>query len=347
MEMRQKLAQRVPSPGSFRCLAPAASSTNAKAPAASTTTKHRADVERMAPGSTDKHSMHRANGVLPTPASLPAPPYTAPRTAKSNTPVRKPKGPTERALMRHAQMLDDAATKLQTALRRITAKAEVGDMKAARDQRIAEEKQKARDAAHAAEQSAQATKRNLVVFVFVPLLFGAGIIAATFVDEELARAVLRRQGPPSNWRQAIDCCTDQRVTIPVPHAAKPKDLVGVQWFEQGRRSVSYELLSDSRSFSKRTVSFELPWTLVGHNHLDGAAPCMPKARALQIRPQDPAAPSRVSLSRRLILHSPSILGEARHLQPDRYCQYGYTPYVEMAAISVACEGSLDGQVDAL
>ena len=33
------------------------------------------------------------------------------------------------------------------------------------------------------------------------------------------------------------------------------------------------------------------------------------------------------------------------LQPDRYCQFGYTPYVEMAAISVAC-GSLDGQCHA-
>ena len=298
MEMRQKLAR----------LAPAA------APAAS---KHRADVERMAPG-TDKHSrdransLHRANGVLPEAASLPAPPphkIPPPRAAKTTSPAPlKPKGPTQRALMRHAMMLDNAATKLQTALRRIQAKAAVGDLKIARDDKIYEERKRERAEAHAAELAAQATKRNLIVFVFVPLLFGAGIIAATFADEELARAVLRRQGPPSNWRQAIECCTDQvsecsphaiehtqsstqskthtrgrlplqRVTIPVPHAARPDDLVGVQWYEQGRRSVSYERLVDSRSFEKRTVSFELPWTLVGHNHLDGSAPCMPKARS--------------------------------------------------------------------
>lgn len=97
--------------------------------------------------------------------------------------------------------------------------------------------------------------------------------------------------PGTTWRQKIECCDEQRVTIPIPFGASPHAMVALHWFEGGKRFISYERL-DGLLFAPRQVTFALPWNVVGPGG------CLPK--------------------------------------PERDCQYGDTPAIEMAAVSIRC-----------
>ena len=66
---------------------------------------------------------------------------------------------------------------------------------------------------------------------------------------------------PKVWRQAIDCCDHQKVTLPIPHSARRNDLVGVQWYERFHRKVTYERLRGS----ERELLVPIAWDLAGLN----------------------------------------------------------------------------------
>ena len=108
--------------------------------------------------------------------------------------------------------------------------------------------------------------------------------------------------PGSTWAQKIDCCEDQRLSVPVPMGAREHTLVAVHWFEHGQRFISYHRLElGFLGLMPRQVTFTMPWDVVGRGG------CLPK--------------------------------------PHRSCQYGDTPFVEMAAVSISCS-ALDGQCHA-
>lgn len=115
--------------------------------------------------------------------------------------------------------------------------------------------------------------------------------------------------PATTWRQKISCCDRQQVSVPIPRGAEYHDLVALQWFEGGKRYISYRKIDELSIFREPTVTFNVPWTLAGHAWPGG------RERAV-------CAPS-----------------------PLRDCQYGDTPYIEMAAVEMSCQAK-NGQCHA-
>jgi hypothetical protein len=112
--------------------------------------------------------------------------------------------------------------------------------------------------------------------------------------------------PGTTWRQKIDCCDGQKVNIPIPFGASPHALVALHWFEGGQRFISYERLGHAASLGGMLFARRSVTFAVPWN-LVGVGGCMPK--------------------------------------PERSCQYGRTPYIEMAAVNVQCSAA-DGQCHA-
>lgn len=71
----------------------------------------------------------------------------------------------------------------------------------------------------------------------------------------------------SHWRQRVECCDLQILTLPVPSGAEFLDVVGVQWRRNSVRSISFQrLLHAGRLLGgDRTLSFGMPWDVVGPN----------------------------------------------------------------------------------
>ena len=116
---------------------------------------------------------------------------------------------------------------------------------------------------------------------------------------------------PSNisttWRQRIECCDGQQMRLPIPRGAEFHDLIALQWFDQGKRYISYQKLDEPVFLRAPEAEFNLPWSVVGRPGEHGPVPCMPN--------------------------------------PLRDCQYGDTKYVEMAAVQLSCDAP-DGQCHA-
>ena len=95
--------------------------------------------------------------------------------------------------------------------------------------------------------------------VGLPLLFVGMLFLVDYLYQLLEHPLAPASARPKVWRQAIDCCHDRKVTLPVPISARRNDLIGVQWYERFHRYVAYaELRGDELQ-----MRLPIAWNLAG------------------------------------------------------------------------------------